>query len=90
MRAIHHHLTEIERQAPAVAGRMDHSRIGLVWYSLGGHTVGFLLGARLNGEDFSDPRISAGILLTTPGRGGKDMTDENAAGFRSLMLISRH
>ncbi len=72
MKAILDQLPEIERQAPAVAGRMDHARIGAVGYSFGGHTVGLLLGAQVNGEDFSDPRISAGVLLTTPGRGGKD------------------
>ncbi|WP_276122420.1 alpha/beta hydrolase family protein [Pararhizobium qamdonense] len=81
MKAILDRLTEIEQQAPAVAGRIDHSRIGAVGHSLGGHTVGLLLGAQLDGEDLSDPRISAGVLLTTPGRGGKDMTEENAARF---------
>ncbi|MGV2125557.1 alpha/beta hydrolase family protein [Agrobacterium vitis] len=81
MKVILDQLPEIERQAPAVAGRMDHSRIGAVGHSLGGHTVGLLLGAQLDGEDLSDPRISAGVLLTTPGRGGKDMTEEDAARF---------
>lgn len=81
LKAILDQLPEIERQAPAVAGRMDHSRTGAVGHSFGGHTVGLLLGAQLDGEDFSDPRISAGILLTTPGRGGKDMTPESAARF---------
>jgi predicted dienelactone hydrolase len=74
-------LPEVERQAPAVAGRMDHSRIAATGHSFGGHTVGLLLGAQLNGEDFSDARISAGILLAAPGRGGTDMTEENAARF---------
>jgi predicted dienelactone hydrolase len=60
---------------------MDHSRIGAAGHSFGGHTVGLLLGAQVNGKDFSDPRISAGILLAAPGRGGKDMTEENAARF---------
>ena len=81
MKAILDQLAEIERQAPAVAGRMDHARIGAVGHSFGGHTVGLLLGAQVDGEDFSDPRISAGVLLTTPGRGGKDMTPESAARF---------
>ncbi|WP_428413269.1 alpha/beta hydrolase family protein [Pararhizobium sp.] len=81
IKAILNQLPEVERQAPSVAGRMDHSRIGAAGHSFGGHTVGLLLGAQLNGEDFCDPRISAGILLATPGRGGKDMTDENAARF---------
>lgn len=81
MKAILDQLAEIERQAPGVAGRMDHARIGAVGHSFGGHTVGLLLGAQVDGEDFSDPRISAGVLLTTPGRGGKDMTAESAARF---------
>ncbi|EGL65663.1 hypothetical protein AGRO_1580 [Agrobacterium sp. ATCC 31749] len=81
MKVILDQLSEIERQAPAVAGRMDHARIGAVGHSLGGHTVGLLLGAQLDGEDLSEPRISAGVLLTTPGRGGKDMTEENSVRF---------
>ena len=74
-------LSEVEGQAPAVAGRLDHNRIAAAGHSFGGHTVGLLLGARLNGEDFSDGRISAGILLAAPGRGGKDLTEENAVRF---------
>jgi predicted dienelactone hydrolase len=81
MKAILNQLSEVERQAPSVAGRMDHSRIGAAGHSFGGHTIGLLLGTQLNGEDFSDRRISAGILLAAPGRGGRDMTEENAARF---------
>ena len=81
MKAILDHLAEIEQQAPAIAGQMDHSRIGAVGHSFGGHTVGLLLGAQVDREDFSDPRISAGVLLTTPGRGGNDLTPESAARF---------
>lgn len=80
MKAILDQLPEIERQARGVAGRMDYSRIGAVGHSFGGHTVGLLLGAQLDGEDLSDPRIAAGVLLTTPGR-GEDMTPESAARF---------
>jgi predicted dienelactone hydrolase len=81
MKAILDQLSEVERQASAIAGRLDHSRIAAAGHSFGGHTVGLLLGAQLDGEDFSDPRISAGVLLAAPGRGGKDMTEENAARF---------
>ena len=81
MKAVVDRLPEVERQTPGIAGRLDYSRIAAAGHSFGGHTVGLLLGAQLNGEDFSDPRISAGILLAAPGRGGKDMTDENAARF---------
>jgi predicted dienelactone hydrolase len=81
MRAILDQLPEIERQAPCIAGRLDQRRVAAAGHSFGGHTVGLLLGAQLDGEDFLDDRISAGILLAAPGRGGKDMTDESAARF---------
>ncbi|TCT36171.1 alpha/beta hydrolase family protein [Martelella mediterranea] len=72
---------EIEQQAGGVTGRLDRKRIAAVGHSFGGHTVSLLLGATLHGEDFSEPRISAGILLAAPGRGGDDLTEENAARF---------
>jgi predicted dienelactone hydrolase len=81
MRAILDQLVEVERQAFAVAGRLDHDRITVAGHSFGGFTCGLLLGARLQGEDFSDPRIGAGILLAAPGRGGADLTPENAERF---------
>ncbi|MEO9338640.1 dienelactone hydrolase [Mesorhizobium sp. SB112] len=74
-------LDEVERQAPAIAGRLDYGRIAAAGHSFGGHTVSLLLGARLADESFADPRISAGILLATPGRGGSDLTAQSAARF---------
>jgi predicted dienelactone hydrolase len=81
MSAILDQLTEVERQAPAVAGRLDHEQIAVAGHSFGGFTCSLLLGARLKDEDFSDPRVRAGILLASPGRGGADLTQENAARF---------
>ncbi len=81
MRAILDQLAEIERQAPVVAGRLDHNQIAVAGHSFGGFICGLLLGARLQDEDFSDPRIRAGILLAAPGRGGADLTPENARRF---------
>jgi predicted dienelactone hydrolase len=81
MRAILDQLGHIERQAPAIADRLDHDRIAVAGHSFGGHTCSLLLGGRLQGEDFSDPRIRAGILLATPGRGGADLTPEHATRF---------
>ena len=43
--------------------------------------TGYELGATLQGEDFSDPRISAGILLAAPGSGGEDLAGESAVRF---------
>ncbi|MGK8235039.1 hypothetical protein ACLGGT_12810 [Roseovarius sp. MS2] len=56
----------MERQAPAVAGRLNQDRITGAGWSFGGHTLALLLGAQLQGPDFSEPRIGAGILLTAP------------------------
>lgn len=81
MRAILDQLAEVERQASAVAGRLDHDRIAVAGHSFGGFTSSLLLGACLKDEDFSDPRIRAGILLASPGRGGAELTPENAARF---------
>jgi predicted dienelactone hydrolase len=81
MRAILDHLDEVERQAPAVAGRLDHGRIAVAGHSFGGHTSALLLGSRLHGENFLDPRIGAGVLLAAPGRGGATLTPESAARF---------
>lgn len=80
-RAILDQLGEVERQAPAMAGRLTHDQIAVAVHSFGGHTSALLLGARLQGEDFSDPRIGAGVLMAAPGRGGGDLTPESAARF---------
>jgi predicted dienelactone hydrolase len=81
MKAILDRLNEIEHQVPAIAGRLDHTRIAAAGHSFGGHTTGLSLGASVQGEDFRDPRISAGLMLTAPGRGGSDLTPENAERF---------
>jgi predicted dienelactone hydrolase len=81
MKTILDQLDTVEAQAGGVAGRLDRTRIAAVGHSFGGHTVSLLLGATLHGEAFSDPRISAGMLLAAPGRGGADMTEESAARF---------
>lgn len=83
MKLILDQLDEIEAIVPAVAGRLDRSRIAAVGYSFGGHTVGMLLGARLtdpkdNGAadvNCIEPRIKAGVLLAPPGNGGDDASE---------------
>ncbi|PRY30911.1 alpha/beta hydrolase family protein [Umezawaea tangerina] len=69
-------LDEIEAQAPAVAGRLDHDRIAVVGHSGGSHTAAMLLGARLtdleDGDGYLDPRVKAGVLLAPVG-GGADV-----------------
>lgn len=76
-------LEEIEAMIPLIAGRIDRSRIAAVGHSLGGQTVGMLLGTRLTDPadaeatdvDLIEPRIKAGILLAAPGNGGDSLSD---------------
>lgn len=83
MKLILDQLGEIEAMVPGLAGRLDHGRIAAVGHSMGGQTVGMLLGARLSdpkdetATDVSlhEPRITAGVLLAAPGRGGDELSD---------------
>ncbi|NRQ33421.1 chlorophyllase [Nonomuraea sp. NN258] len=69
----------LESATPGLAGRLDHRRIAVAGHSWGAQTVSMLLGARvldadgIPGEDLSDPRVTAGVLLALPGR-GDDLT----------------
>lgn len=70
----------IEASVPGLGGRLDRSRIAAAGHSWGGQTASALLGARVldsdgvPGEDMSDSRIKAGVLLSTTGKGGADLT----------------
>lgn len=74
-------LDEIEDVVPFLRGRLDRARIAVAGHSMGGHTASLLLGARYTdprgGEevDLAEPRISAGVLLAAPGRGGDAVTE---------------
>lgn len=80
-------LDQIEASIPGLSGRLDRSRIAAAGHSWGGQTVSTLLGARVldadgkPGEDMSDPRIKAGVLLATTGKGGADLTPFAAEHF---------
>ena len=81
------HLDQIEDIVPQLKGRLDRSRIAAVGHSYGGQTVGTLLGARVIGpdgsvgEDMSDQRVKAGVLLSTTGLGGEFLTPFAAEHF---------
>ncbi|MFI6293997.1 alpha/beta hydrolase family protein [Nonomuraea sp. NPDC050790] len=60
---------------PGLAGRVDRGRVAVAGHSWGAQTAGALLGARVldaegvPGEDLSDPRVQAGVLLAATGLG---------------------
>ncbi|MEU1450155.1 alpha/beta hydrolase family protein [Streptomyces mirabilis] len=68
-------LDGLEASVPGLSGRLDRSRIAVAGHSYGAQTASTLLGARvldsdgIAGEDMSDPRVKAGVLLALTGLG---------------------
>jgi pimeloyl-ACP methyl ester carboxylesterase len=68
-------LDVVEASVPGLAGRLDHDRVAVAGHSWGAQTVSTLLGARVldsdgaPGEDLSDSRVKAGVLLALTGLG---------------------
>jgi dienelactone hydrolase len=79
-------LTTLESSLPGLTGRVDRTRIAVAGHSWGAQTASTLLGARVlaptndpravggYGEDLSDPRIQAGVLIAMAGEGGANLT----------------
>ena len=77
---------DLDAVLAAVAGlpeRVDRERLALAGHSWGGQSVGMLLGARVVGMDGADgqvgpsardARVKAGVLLSTTGTGGENLT----------------
>ncbi|MEV0032041.1 chlorophyllase [Nocardia sp. NPDC050793] len=76
----------LEASVPGLAGRIDRDRIAVAGHSWGAQTASTLLGARVldadgvPGEDMSDPRVRAGVLLALTGL-GDDLTPFAAEHF---------
>lgn len=65
---------------PGLPGRVAVDRLAVAGHSWGGQSVGMLLGARVldadgqPGEDRTDPRVKAGVLLATTGVARGDLS----------------
>lgn len=68
-------LDTLEAAIPGLGGRLDRDRIAVAGHSWGAQSASTLLGARVldaddvPGEDLSDPRVKAGVLLALTGLG---------------------
>ncbi|GGS65923.1 alpha/beta hydrolase family protein [Nonomuraea spiralis] len=77
----------LEAAVPGLAGRVDHGRVAVAGHSWGAQSASMLLGARVldadgvPGEDLSDPRVGAGVLLALTGLGGADLSPFAAGHF---------
>lgn len=77
----------VEAAVPGLNGRLDRRRVAVAGHSWGAQTASMLLGARVldadgePGQDMSDSRIKAGVLLAVPGKGGADLTPFAAEHF---------
>ena len=77
----------LESAVPGLAGRLDLTSIAVAGHSWGAQTASTLLGAVVldaagnPGEDLSDPRIKAGVLLAVTGTGGADLSPFAAEHF---------
>jgi dienelactone hydrolase len=80
-------LDRIEAAVPGLAGRVDRTRIAAAGHSWGATSASALLGARVlgddgdPGEDMSDSRVTAGVLLALAGTGGNALTPFAAEQF---------
>jgi dienelactone hydrolase len=79
-------LDTLEAAVPGLGGRIDRDRIAVAGHSWGAQSASTLLGARIldadgvPGEDLSDPRVKAGVLLALTGL-GDDLTPFAAEHF---------
>lgn len=90
MRSILDQLDVLEAAVPQLSGRLDRGKVAVAGHSMGGHTASLLLGARLTDPadgtevNLAEPRITAGVLLASPGRGGDALTEFVAQNYPFL------
>ncbi|MCX2430395.1 alpha/beta hydrolase family protein [Pedobacter sp. GR22-10] len=81
MKLVLDQLDTIEKAMTGIEGHFDRNQVFAAGHSFGAHTVGLLLGSRVNGldgalgENLRDERIRAGVLLSAGGRGGDVLSE---------------
>lgn len=87
-------LDAIEAAVPTLTGRLERSKVAVAGHSMGGHTASLLLGARLTDPqdgtevNLTDHRITAGVLLAAPGRGGDALTPSVAENYSFFLATN--
>jgi hypothetical protein len=82
-------LDDIVRDTPLLKGRVDTKRILAAGHSFGGHTTAALVGAKMpdTKADYTDPRITAAVLLAPPSRTPGFRNVEWRADSKPILII---
>lgn len=72
----------LQKRIPALAGRMDATRVGVAGHSMGAFTADAIAGALVDlpgrlATNFSDPRVKSVLLLSPQGPGEFGLTDHS-------------
>ncbi|MBD2431451.1 MULTISPECIES: alpha/beta hydrolase family protein [Fischerella] len=85
-------LSELERQAPQLKGKMNTQRIGVGGHSYGAYTAQLVGGATIDipggakAQSFADRRVRAVLLLSPQGAGQQGLTRNSWANFKLPMM----
>lgn len=85
-------LSELERQAPQLKGKMNTQRIGVGGHSYGAYTAQLVGGATIDipggakAQSFADRRVSAVLLLSPQGTGQQGLTRNSWAKINLPMM----
>lgn len=89
------HLNGVLAAIPGLPERVDTEKIAAAGHSFGGQTTGILLGLRVIDpetgtiDDLRDPRVKAGVLMATAGRGA-DLSPFAAEHFPFMNPVFDH
>lgn len=81
------HLGLLEEKVPALAGRLDRTRVAVAGHSLGAHTALAMVGLRADGRG-ADPRPRACLALSPPGPEAEAPGGSGAGIARPVLAIT--